>query len=340
MLLLDMYHSYVDEIDKRLREVHDHHRDLTTPNALLDIGDYALATRGKMLRGVLLLESCRAVGGDPELAMYAAAGTEYGHLASLVHDDVIDHDELRRNRKTIWHQFGTDYAILTGDFFIFQAYYSLALCRHILPAERVARVLEVLSKACIDLCLGQTLEAQLTGNCAATREDYLKVVRDKTGSLFRAAAESGAILGGGTDEQILATRMYGEHLGIAFQIVDDLLSYVGQTQQIRKPKISDVRNKRITLPILYGLETDDAEDRHTLQRIFGSQDFRCETAEETEALHELVTAILQRSGALKRAEKTAQAFYDQALAYLHALPLNDGRAHLESIALMATRRER
>ena len=168
-----------------------------------------------MLRGRMLLEACRAVGGDPEEVLSAAAGTEYGHLASLVHDDIVDRDEFRRGKPSVWHKYGSDLAILTGDLFIFEAFHALSLCRHTsIAAERIVRVLEVLSTACIELCLGQAAEERFIKNCTAHSGDYIEMIRLKTGSLFRASLESGAILGGGTEEQIKdrkSTRLNSSH---------------------------------------------------------------------------------------------------------------------------------
>ena len=254
MLATESHQQEITNINEMLHSVLDIHSSIHPTNSLITISKYALSTGGKMLRGRMLLEACRAVGGDPEEVLHAAAGTEYGHLASLVHDDIIDMDEIRRGKHSVWHAYGSDLAILTGDLFIFEAFHSLSLCRHTIAAERVARVLEVLSAACIELCLGQVAEMRFTKNCTARSEDYLEMIRLKTGSLFRASLESGAILGGGTEEQIKAVSIYGEKLGLAFQIVDDLLPYTSSEQVTGKPKTSDIKNHRVTLPILYALE--------------------------------------------------------------------------------------
>jgi geranylgeranyl diphosphate synthase type I len=284
----------------------------------------------------MLLEACRAVGGDPEHVLYAAAGTEYGHLASLVHDDLIDRDELRRGKKTIWREYGSDYAILTGDLFIFQAYLCLAQCRHTVAAERVVRVLEVLSRSSIDLCIGQALEERMIGNCDITSDAYIEMVRGKTGSLFRAAVESGAILGGGDDKAVDAIRVYGESLGIAFQIVDDLLPYTSREAVMLKPVTSDVQNRRVTLPIIYALELADAADRRTLLAIFDGH----AEGMSPKAAHATVQFILRRSGALVRADREVKRLYTLAIDQLADLPNNNGRESLRQIARFAVRRDK
>jgi geranylgeranyl pyrophosphate synthase len=335
-LNMDLHQSLSKQIDKVSHQVLDVHRHpAQQKNGLMDACEYALSATGKMMRGVMLLEACRAVGGDPQDILHAAAGTEYGHLASLVHDDLMDQDETRRGQPTVWRQYNSDYAVLVGDLFIFETFHCLSLCRHYVPGERVAQVLEVISRACIELCLGQALETPFIQNCSARSDDYIEMIRHKTGSLFRAALASGAILGGGTDEQVDALYEYGDCLGIAFQIVDDLLCYTGQDQIIRKPTLSDIRNHRVTLPIQYALEAANKEDRQTLREIFeeGALDNDLLTARDS------VIAILQRTGARSRAEQEAIRYQQKALAHLALLPQNEGREYLEIIAHLVVRRE-
>ena len=335
MIQVETYQSVASRIQDTLREVLDIHRSFHPMNPLLEIGDYALSASGKMLRGILLLEACQAVGGKPEQILYASAGTEYGHLASLVHDDMMDRDEVRRGQPTVWKAYGSDLALLAGDLFIFEAYHSLSLCRHVIPAERVARTLEVLSRACIDLCLGQAREAQLMGDCAISVSHYIEMIRQKTGSLFQAAVESGAILGGGSEEQILAMHIFGDQLGIAFQIIDDLLPYVVQKTTLRKPTESDVKNRRITLPILYAIQRGTSRDRHMLRQIF-EQGW---LADEPAKAQQVVTEILQETEALQMAQQEALRYQMQAIAQLSCLPQNAGKDFLLQVAEMAIHRE-
>jgi geranylgeranyl pyrophosphate synthase len=304
------------------------------PNPLLEVGQYAVSAPGKMLRGRMLLESCRAVSGDPERVLWSAVGTEFGHLASLIHDDVIDRDEIRRGRPSVWGKFGGDAAIVGGDLLIFEAYYCLSQCRGSVPSDLIVRALEVTSKSCIDLCLGQALELHLTGDCSASTELYWSVVRGKTASLFRGACESGSILGGGTEAQILAMRGFGEAIGLAFQVVDDLLPYVGTVATLGKPVVSDIRNRRVTLPILYALEDATERDADVIRSLFGAP----HTQEPSDRDHEQVVGILQRSGAIRRAEDDIERLYQEALTYLLELPPSPGRDALAAAAAKAVDR--
>ncbi len=334
-LNMGLHRSLSKRIEETSHQVLGIHRHAGKPNDLMDACAYALSATGKMMRGVMLLEACRAVGGDPEDILHAAAGTEYGHLASLVHDDLMDLDETRRGQATVWRRYNPDYAVLVGDLFIFETFHCLSLCRHRVSAERVARVLEVISRACIELCLGQALETPFIKNCSACSDDYIEMIRHKTGSLFRAALESGAILGGATDDQVEALAEYGEYLGIAFQIVDDLLCYTGQDQVIRKPTLSDIRNHRVTLPIQYALENASEVERQVLREIFeeGLYD------NDLMAARDMVISILQDTGARARAESEAARYQHEALMRLALLPQNEGREYLEMIAHLVVRRE-
>lgn len=326
-------------LTEMLRQVLDTHAgEHRIPNFLFDAGRHALGATGKMLRARMLLDACQAVSGNPENIMYAAAATEFGHLASLVHDDIIDQDPMRRGAESIWGKFGTDIAIVSGDLFIFEAYYCLAMCRGQVPGDLIARALEVTSKGCIEMCLGQALEAELIGNCSATPDLYWAVVLGKTASLFRAACESGAILGGGTEQQVAALRRFGECAGLAYQVVDDVLSYTGDQGRLGKPAASDVRNRRVTLPVLYALQDATPADAEVLRSIFGSEPATGQSGRHNHCEHQLVTSVLERTGALTRAGNDAIRLHQQAISHVLELPPSQARDALTIISAEAVRR--
>lgn len=318
---------------------------------------HSLRGRGKMVRAEILLATCAAVGGDPDSLTVAAAGIEYGHLASLVHDDLIDRDTLRRNEPTVWHHFGPPHAVVTGDWLLFAAFHLLARCGDRVPAERVVRALRALSQSGLDSCFGASYELTLAGDVRVPVEDYLQMARAKTGSVLRGAAVSGAVLGGGGAEQAAAAGGYGEHLGIAFQIVDDLLPYTTDEATLGKPVLSDVRNRRPTLPVLYALE-DCAEDERELLRATyadppqpgegatdGNAGPACDTGvtpdpSDVGAAHERLRQILTRTGALARTRGVAEHYQAASLAALAALPAGAGRERLREIAAAVLDRDR
>ncbi|MGI5336357.1 polyprenyl synthetase family protein [Streptomyces sp. CA-181903] len=287
---------------------------------------YALASSGKLLRPLLLLEAAQAVGGDPHSVLPAAVGTECGHVASLIHDDIIDGDAMRRGRPSVPHRFGAGEALLAGDCLIFDAFAALAECRHRgVPHDRIVMALEVVAGAGRDLCRGQSLEAELTAASCFDIGAYLEVARLKTAAFFRGAGESGAVLGGGTTAQVGAIRDFGRHLGIAFQIHDDLLPYISTSAVTGKPDTSDVRNRRLTLPLLLAHEAASGPQREALRRALR------DTHDAEHALRTLAR-LTAATGAVAAAAAQAENHVRTALQALQTLPTTAGRARLGRLA--------
>ena len=325
----------LDAVARHMSESFDRHAGEWAGNPVAAAVRHTLSGRGKMVRAAILLEACRAVGGDAELLTPAATGIEYGHLASLVHDDLIDGDTVRRRRATVWYEFGAANAIVAGDLLVFAAFHALAACRGRLPAERIVRALETVTQAGIETCFGEALEAALAGDVTVPAERYLRVVRAKTGSLIRGAAEGGAILGGGSSRQSAAMRAYGEHLGVAFQLVDDVLAYASDADALGKPVHSDLRNRRATLPVLYALERGDPGARRLLSTAFAGP---APDEAGTSELYLRVRDALERSGALARTLRLAADHCEAARGALAALPANEGTARLDGLALAVLER--
>lgn len=302
---------------------------------LLETSDYVLATPGKLLRPLLLLDACRAAGGDPELAFPAAAGTQYGHVASLIHDDIIDGDDERRGQPALHARYGLGAAILTGDFLIFQTFLSYTECLDRgVSAERVLAAIRLLSATCLEMCQGQALEAEIAGQLETGAETYLEMIRLKSASLCRAAARIGAILGGAPDEAVEAVGEYGENLGLAFQIVDDVLSYEGQAARVGKPLHSDLRNGRVTLPVIYALQSDDGVARRRVARLLaGGRDGT------DVAAHDELRDILLATGALERARLLAHHYTTCATGALDRLPRSEPRERLRAVATLFLTRD-
>lgn len=301
-------------------------------HTLRDAVLYAVGPQGKMLRPALMLEACRAVGGNPEQILPAIAGTEYGHTASLIHDDLIDGDGVRRGQEAVHRRYGLDYAVLGGDYLIFSTYHCFTRCAALgVPAERVLRAIALLSETCMQMCEGQALEAELVGNCEAGRDVYLKVIGLKTASFTASSAQIGAVLGGGEEAAVQALGRYGEHLGLAFQVVDDLLGYTESADTIRKPTASDLANRRVTLPILYALERAAPGQRRWLCELFAAE--HPDLAQQPRLL-----ALLAETGAIERARADALAFAATARRHLEALPPSPSRDQLAGFAAMAVQR--
>jgi geranylgeranyl diphosphate synthase type I len=293
---------------------------------------HALLPAGKLLRPMLLAEAGMAVGGTLAQLLPAALGTEFGHVASLVHDDIIDGDESRRGRPSVHAQFGRDNAILTGDALFFALFESLSECHaEGVPAERVVRAVRVVASTGLALCRGQVLESELAANLSCTPERYFQMIWGKTAALFRGSAAAGAILGGGTDMTVEALGRYGEHLGFAFQIVDDLLPYLSDAPTTGKPDASDLRNKRMTLPVINARRLGMPGIRAEIDRLF------------SEARHEpadvdLLRKLVIETGAVEMTLGEAERRRASAKQDLCVLPDTESRASLERLVDLATDR--
>lgn len=301
-----------------------------TTDRLETIVRYALLPAGKMLRPIMTLESAEAVGGDPEKVLPAALSMEYLHVATLVHDDIIDADEVRRGRPAVPTAFGVPEAIVAGDHLIFTAFASIVECGATgVPADRIAAATGALAAAGSDLCRGQVLESELVDDPGVGVDRYLDMVRLKTGALFRAVCHVGAALGGGGPEWTARLAGYGEQLGIAFQIRDDLLAYTAQAQAIGKPTTSDLTNGRPTLPILLAHEASPPPVRARLAAALRGHSADPATLDE-------VRQILIGTAALDRAHQQAVHHARQAHDQLAGLPPSASVDLLASVARWAT----
>ncbi|HET9143131.1 polyprenyl synthetase family protein [Actinophytocola sp.] len=240
------------------------HRWPETTDELDVITRYALLPAGKLLRPLLALHAAEAVGGNPADLLVAALGLEYLHAATLVHDDIIDGDAVRRGRPSVPAAYGVPNAIVVGDHLIFGAFESIVEEPWVASPARVIAAVGELAEAGRDLCRGQTLESQLVGDIEAGARWYPEMIRRKTGTLFRTACHIGATLGGGNADAISGLAAYGEHIGIAFQIRDDLLSFVATPEQTGKSATSDLTNGRPTLPLILAYQAAGDADRAEL----------------------------------------------------------------------------
>jgi geranylgeranyl diphosphate synthase type I len=299
--------------------------------------DHALATPGKLIRPLLLFDACRAVGGDPEAIFPAGLGTEYGHIASLIHDDIMDGDTARRGQETVHVTYGLNTAILAGDALIFLAFLGYAdTAQHGVSAERALAAIRLLSLTCIEMCRGQALEAVIARQPDTCEEAYLEVVRCKTASFCRAVAAIGGILGGGDDAAVAALGAYGEELGLSFQIMDDLLCYDETDDRLGKSSLSDLRNCRVTLPVIYAIQRGTAAQQGRVREIFEAP---AEDAEGLAAQHAELVSILRATGALERARLRVREHTQRARERIAELPPSEARERLAALAMLLSVRD-
>jgi geranylgeranyl diphosphate synthase type I len=332
--------SFTAPADERARILeyltqHMHETLGETGGLLAETTEYVLSTPGKLLRPLLLMDACKAAGGNPSVVVPAAAGTEYGHIASLVHDDIIDGDHERRGQPTLHTKYDLPTALLTGDFLIFQTFLCYTYCRDRgVSADRVLEAIRTLSTTCIEMCEGQALEAAIAGDLNTREETYLELIRLKTASFCRAVARIGACLAEASDAVVHALAEYGASLGMTFQIMDDVLSYDGYPLLLGKPLSSDIRNRHVTLPVIYAFKSGDQNVRERIASLFNTD------VAESMATHEQLADILITTHALDRARGLACRYTNRAKQHLDLLPRSESRERLRTLADVLLARDR
>jgi geranylgeranyl diphosphate synthase type I len=321
-LLTDMVRSRAG----RLLTTELHRRWPDDTDRLATMTRYALLPAGKLIRPILTVYSADATGGWSEAIVAAALSVEYLHAATLAHDDIIDGDIVRRGRPSMPAAFGSTDALLCGDHLIFAAFQALAGWRTGPGGpESVVAAVEALAVAGADLCRGQLMETEPCGDLNTSVTDYLELVRLKTGALFRAACQIGALLSGAHASHVDGLAQYGERLGIAFQIRDDLLAYTVSEEIAGKPATSDLVNGRPTLPVLLAYQHGSAVDRDWLA---GALRRGVDHDGALAAFHR----VLDQTGALDRSRECLAEQAQLAIAGLSTLDLSDSVATLSAVA--------
>jgi geranylgeranyl diphosphate synthase, type I len=294
---------------------------------LLEACQESLRVAGKLYRSRMLFAATQAVGGDPQKVIPAAVAIEVANLATLVHDDIIDQDEVRRDQPSMWKQSGIPFAILGGSIFYLAPFSLLASCCSAFPSEYVVRATALLSAGLIGVNLGQALELQEMKRRFCRPSDCMEVGRLKTGALLGASLACGAALGGGSEEQIQALLQCGDTLGIAYQIINDVLTYSGKALDTKKPLTGDLREQRVTLPILYAFEDGNEADRQMLLSLFVQN----HPSQELEESFEIVKGIVLRTGARERIQEEALSLLGQVIEEVQVFPDTRSRHFLENV---------
>ncbi len=226
------------------------------PKILYDTAKHLLKAGGKRLRSLLVVLCCEAVGGDIEKALPYAVATEFAQTASLIHDDVIDEDALRRGVESTHKKFGHKMAILAGDLLVAQAV-------KMIGKYATGELMVEIAEGGIRMCEGEAADMlmQADNPKIMTKDNYLDMVNKKTVSFIKAAASMGATVGEGTKEQVTALGIFGENLGYAFQIRDDILNIISSEDIAGKAVHSDLLSKRCTYPLVHALEASSEEER-------------------------------------------------------------------------------
>jgi len=313
LTLFELVREDLQRVEDRMRQAAE--------EAQGPLGDailYLVRSGGKRLRPALAISASRFYTVDTDAVISLAASVEMLHTATLVHDDVIDGSLLRRGHPTLNARWNTGATVLAGDYIFARAALFAAETNNVAVVRLFARTLAT-------ICDGELRQIFNYHDLEQPKEEYYKRIYSKTASLFATAAESGGILGNAPEEEVRALREYGYNLGMAFQIVDDILDFIGNEDVLGKPVGSDLRQGTITLPVFYYLHRGG--DPKTLVRVFNAQG-----PEEREVALKEALAAIRATPATEDARAEAWEFASRAQQALQALRENPYRAALYEVA--------
>jgi len=288
-------------------------------NTLVDkVSRYVLKQQGKQIRPAMVLLSAQLCGGVTDASYRAAITVELLHSATLIHDDVVDGAEMRRGLPSINALWKNKISVLMGDYLLSRGLlYSLE--------HKDYGFLHLVSEAVRRMSEGEILQIQKTRSLDISEEDYLSVISDKTASLIASSCAMGAMSATTDESSIAALKSYGEYLGLAFQIRDDLLDYTGDSKKTGKQMGIDIKDKKITLPLIYALRNASASEQKKIRSILKSSRKRAVKSSE-------VIAFVTGKGGLDYAADVAERFAAKAVASISTF--HDGKAKTSLLRLV------
>lgn len=287
-----------------------------------EIGRYIISNGGKRLRPMLLLLAAKALGGVSDKHLILAAVIEFIHTATLLHDDVVDESELRRGNQTANAVWGNAASVLVGDYLYSSAFEMMVRTDNM-------RVMGILSKTTTAIAEGEVLQLLNCNNPQTTEAKYLEVIARKTAILFSAATQLAAVISNASDEIETALASYGQHLGIAFQLIDDALDYQATAEELGKNLGDDLAEGKPTLPLIYAIEHGTSEEADII--IDAIKNGR---RDAFNAVYEIITRTKAIEYTTDRADEEAQ----RAIDALNVLPESEYKEALISLAKFAVQR--
>jgi len=298
---LNKFTQHFQSIDEELK------KSFTTGVALIrDIGEHSLLAEGKRLRPLLFVLSSQLCGSGREDIFRLSTMFEYLHTASLLHDDVIDNADTRRRKPSANSVWGNSAAVLTGD-------YLASLASAIALGSDKIEMLKVLNDTGAEMTEGQVRELVHTNNWNTTRAEYMDIIIAKTAVLMSAACSCGAIISNAGKETVDQMGRFGLSLGTAFQLMDDLLDYTSSEERFGKPVGKDIREGKITLPLIYTLEGIERDELNRLKVLF-------ENNKAVEADYNELIEVVRGSGAIEKVRSDAKGYADRAVGFLDIFP--------------------
>jgi geranylgeranyl diphosphate synthase type II len=288
------------------------------PQTLYSPAKYVLVAGGKRIRPVITLLACEVVGGEANEALHAGAGIEILHNFTLVHDDIMDHAKTRRGRPTVHKKWDQNVALLSGDALLALAYRALLRTK----TQRIQEICKVFTEGVITICEGQALDKEFETRHRVHVNEYLSMIEKKTGKLVSVAAQVGGLIGNAAPAEQEALKRYGEYVGRAFQLQDDLLDIIADEKEFGKSIGSDLVEGKKTFLLLEALRRAKGKEKKMLQRIF---------IKGGVPRKQVVTYrhIYEETGAIESAKKRIEGDITEARNQLSILPASPAREALE-----------
>jgi len=286
------------------------------------IGHYIVESGGKRLRPLLVLLAANAAGYRDDKHIPLAAIIEFIHTATLLHDDVVDNSELRRGKDTANAKWGNAPSVLVGDFLYSRAF-------QVMVEIGSMEIMAVISNATNVIAEGEVLQLLNTKNPDTTEADYMQVILGKTAMLFEAATESGAILAEASNQEREALRLYGLHLGTAFQLIDDVMDYLSSPEEMGKNVGDDLAEGKATLPLIQAMRVGSEEQRQLVRKAIrkgGLDDLQP------------VLDVVKATGAIEYTQEKAQQEADKAITALENISESSFKETLKQLADIAVKR--
>lgn len=292
------------------------------PHDLYSAASHLIVSGGKRLRPYMVMKSCEMLGGKTKNAINAASAIEMVHNFTLVHDDIMDNDEMRHGVTTVHKKFGMPIAILAGDVLFSKAYQVVSSTN--LPSNSVIELVSRLAKSCVDVCEGQLLDISMANSeKIPSQSQYIKMIEKKTAALFEVSCAMGAICANAKRKDVSNLSSFGKNLGIAFQITDDLIGVLGDSKVTKKPVGNDLREGKKSLPILLAINHANGENKEIILKAFGNS---FATQDDIEKALKIIrrlkiekTVRRQAQSYAQRAKKSIQSYSGSAKNDLLAL---------------------
>ena len=318
--IFDLIQDDLEQVEKKIAV-----ESVASVDAVTAIGQYLQSAGGKRLRPALLLLSAKLAGNGGPSAIQLGAVVELIHAATLVHDDVIDTAETRRGRPSTNIQWGNHTSVLAGDWMYMQAF-QIAL------RERNFEVLDLLVPLTQMMVEGELLQLERIGRIDVTEADCMELVDRKTARLFSVCARLGALAGHGDARMQEKLGEYAWNLGMAFQLVDDVLDFTAREKTLGKPVGGDLREGKVTLPLVYALDRATASERQLVQTVLRQRSYE-------EAPFTGILALLDKYRGIERVKERAQTFTDKARAIINEFPESPYQRALLVVTDLVTERD-